>query len=87
MYFPQNNTSLWDTISPSSLNWCQDKIDSLYNFLELNNTKSFILLGYDQYYDIADGTGIIPIWHDIGNDNDQNASCELWIGNPIASCR
>ena len=44
VYFPQNNTSLWDTISPSSLNWCQDKIDSLYNFLEVNNTKSFILL-------------------------------------------
>ena len=44
VYFPQNNTSLWDTISPSSLNWCQDKIDSIYNFLELNNTKSFILL-------------------------------------------
>tara|TARA_Y100000296_G_C5162262_1_gene252529 strand:+ start:641 stop:1270 length:630 start_codon:yes stop_codon:yes gene_type:complete len=39
-------------------------------------------VAYDQYYDIADGTGIIPIWHDIGNDNDQNATCELWIGNP-----
>jgi CubicO group peptidase (beta-lactamase class C family) len=44
MYFPQNNTSVWDTISPLSLNWCQDKIDSLYSFLDDNNTKSFILL-------------------------------------------
>ena len=43
-YFPPNNSSNWDTISPSSLNWCQEKIDSLYAFLDSNNTKSFILL-------------------------------------------
>ena len=43
-YFPPNNSNIWDTISPASLSWCQNKIDSLYDFLEINNTKSFILL-------------------------------------------
>ena len=63
------------------------------NFAAITNNSNYVqvvkeesdgyeAIGYDQYYDIADGTGIIPIWHDIGNDNDQNASCELWIGNP-----
>lgn len=28
LYFPPN-TGFWDTISPSSLNWCQSRIDSL----------------------------------------------------------
>lgn len=44
LYFPPTTGSTWDTISPQSLNWCQDNIDSLYNFLESQNTKSFILL-------------------------------------------
>ena len=43
-YFPPNNSTLWDTISHVNLNWCQNKIDSLYSFLDTNNTKSFILL-------------------------------------------
>ena len=42
--FPPNNSNIWDTLSPASLSWCQNKIDSLYDFLEINNTKSFILL-------------------------------------------
>lgn len=43
-YFPPNNSNIWDTLSPANLSWCQNKIDSLYDFLEINNTKSFILL-------------------------------------------
>ena len=43
-YFPPNNSTEWDTISYLNLNWCQNKIDSLYSFLDTNNTKSFILL-------------------------------------------
>lgn len=43
-YFPPNNSDDWDTISPSSLGWCQQKIDSLNTFLAANNTKAFILL-------------------------------------------
>lgn len=44
IYFPPLTGTTWDTTHPSTLNWCQPKIDSLYNFLERKNTKSFILL-------------------------------------------
>jgi CubicO group peptidase (beta-lactamase class C family) len=44
LYFPPNSGSNWDTISPSTYNWCQPKIDSLYNYLDSNNTKAFVLL-------------------------------------------
>lgn len=43
-YFPPNNSSTWDTLSPQSLNWCTENIDSLYSFLEAKNTKGFLLL-------------------------------------------
>jgi CubicO group peptidase (beta-lactamase class C family) len=35
---------VWDSILPSNLNYCQTRIDSLYNYLQAKNTKSFILL-------------------------------------------
>ena len=44
LYFPGNSSSVWDTVSPASLGWCQTNIDSMYNFLDSNNTKAFILL-------------------------------------------
>lgn len=44
LYFPPTTTSVWDTLSPSTLGYCQPKIDSLYDFLEAENTKAFILL-------------------------------------------
>jgi CubicO group peptidase (beta-lactamase class C family) len=34
----------WDTISPITLNWCPDKIDSLYSYLGDQDTKGFIVL-------------------------------------------
>ncbi|MBL6729782.1 MAG: serine hydrolase [Bacteroidia bacterium] len=43
-YFPPNSSSNWDSISPSSLDYCQANIDSLYDYLDANNTKAFILL-------------------------------------------
>jgi len=43
LYFPPTGDS-WSTINPEELNWCQDPIDSLYDFLETNQSKSFILL-------------------------------------------
>jgi CubicO group peptidase (beta-lactamase class C family) len=44
-YFPPADASnTWDTLSPSSLNWCPDSIETLYNFLEEEQTKSFIVL-------------------------------------------
>ncbi|MCS7029252.1 MAG: serine hydrolase [Bacteroidia bacterium] len=44
LYFPPLTGSTWDTISISSLGWCQDKMDSLVAFLGRENTKAFILL-------------------------------------------
>lgn len=45
IYFPPiNNSAVWESISPASLNWCEDKIDDLYDFLEQQNTKGFIVL-------------------------------------------
>lgn len=45
LYFPPiNNNAFWDTLSPASLGWCTDQIDELYNFLERENTKAFIVL-------------------------------------------
>jgi len=44
LYFPPSTGSTWDTLSPSSLGWCQTKIDSLYRFLEAKNSNAFILL-------------------------------------------
>lgn len=43
LYFPPS-TGNWDTLSPLELNYCPDRIDSLYSFLESNNSKAFILL-------------------------------------------
>ena len=44
LYFPPVSGSAWDTISPTSLGWCQDKIDSLLDYLGNKNSKAFILL-------------------------------------------
>jgi CubicO group peptidase (beta-lactamase class C family) len=44
IYFPPLTGGTWDTIAPQALDYCQPKIDSLYTFLEQNNSKAFILL-------------------------------------------
>ena len=45
LYFPPLNNSLpWDTVSPVSLGWCTNKIAPLYDFLQQENTKGFIVL-------------------------------------------
>lgn len=44
LYFPPKTGNTWQTTSPASLGICQERIDSLYNFLEVKNTKSFLLL-------------------------------------------
>ncbi|MCI1753424.1 MAG: serine hydrolase [Flavobacteriales bacterium] len=44
-YFPAPLAgSGWETTDPAELGWCNDRIDSLYNFLDTNGTKAFILL-------------------------------------------
>lgn len=45
LYFPPiNGSETWDTLSPAALGWCTNKIDSLYNFLQQENTKGFMVL-------------------------------------------
>ena len=45
LYFPPvNPAAAWDTVSPSSLGWCSDKIAPLYDFLQQENTKGFVVL-------------------------------------------
>lgn len=44
IYFPPVNGNTWETTTPESLGYCQEQIDLLYNYLETNNTKAFILL-------------------------------------------
>jgi CubicO group peptidase (beta-lactamase class C family) len=44
LYFPPIANSNWDTISPQSVGWCEEKIELLYDYLEIENTKAFILL-------------------------------------------
>lgn len=44
LYFPPLTGNAWDTISPSTLGWCPNKIDALLNYLESTNSKAFIIL-------------------------------------------
>ena len=45
LYFPPTNpNAFWDTLSPTSLGWCTEKTDSLYQYLEAENTKAFLVL-------------------------------------------
>ena len=44
LYFPPLTGNAWDTVSPSSLGWCVNNIDTLYNFLQQENTKGFLVL-------------------------------------------
>ncbi len=45
LYFPPlSSAATWDTISPSSLGWCLNEIDTLYDYLQQQDTKGFIVL-------------------------------------------
>jgi len=44
LYFPPISGDAWETMSPSELGWCDERIDSMYALLEENNTKAFIIL-------------------------------------------
>lgn len=44
MYFPPNGSDTWETKSAVSLNWNENNITDLLDYLELKNTKSFIVL-------------------------------------------
>jgi CubicO group peptidase (beta-lactamase class C family) len=44
LYFPPNIGANWQSLTPASQQFCPDRIDSLYHFLEERHTKSFMLL-------------------------------------------
>ncbi|MFK7971991.1 MAG: serine hydrolase [Bacteroidia bacterium] len=55
-YFPPLNSESWDSLPASQLGWPQDRIDSLYRFLDNSNSKSFLVLKdgkrvLEQYFD------------------------------------
>lgn len=43
-YFPPLTGTIWETVSPDTLGWKREKIHTLMNFLESNNSKAFIVL-------------------------------------------
>ncbi len=56
LYFPPITGSSWQTVTPQSLGWNTDRIDSLYRLLNNKNTKAFIILkdgkiAIEQYFD------------------------------------
>lgn len=44
MYFPPNNSSVWETKTINELNWNESEVQPLLDYLELKNSKSFIVL-------------------------------------------
>ncbi len=44
MYFPDNNTDIWETKSTTELGWNENAKSELLTFLETKNSKSFIIL-------------------------------------------
>ncbi len=44
LYFPPLLGSTWDTISPTSLGWCTNYLDTLDDLLQQKNTKAIIIL-------------------------------------------
>jgi len=43
-YFPPANTNEWESIPLSELGWDEDKLLELFDYLEQNNTRAFIVL-------------------------------------------
>ena len=44
LYFPPTTTDTWATVPPSILNWDEQVLNELYDFLQTNNTRAFIIL-------------------------------------------
>lgn len=55
LYFPPLTGETWETIDPSSIGWCSEKVDELISFAGEKNTKSLLILKngkilLEQYY-------------------------------------
>ena len=44
LYFPPLTGNTWETLSPETLNWCTDSVNSLVNYVGANNSKAFLVL-------------------------------------------
>lgn len=44
LYFPPTNSDTWETLSVSNLNWNENALQPLLDYLESKNTKSFMIL-------------------------------------------
>lgn len=44
LYYPPLQGNNWDTISPQSLGWCEDRLQALTDWLDESDTKAFIIL-------------------------------------------
>lgn len=44
LYFPDINSTQWERTPPEQLNWQTSAIEDLYDFLEQNNTRAFVVL-------------------------------------------
>ncbi len=44
LYFPPLYSDEWETLSMGDLNWDSTKIDDLFQFLQIKNTKAFLVL-------------------------------------------
>ncbi|MFN3756409.1 MAG: serine hydrolase [Flavobacterium sp.] len=56
LYFPPITSTAWESTLPSTLGYCPEKITELYDFLDANQSKAFILLKngkivLEQYFD------------------------------------
>lgn len=43
-YFPPIDGDEWETTDPIELNWCQENIDTLLSYLQVKDTRGFIIL-------------------------------------------
>lgn len=44
LYFPPVSGDTWDTVSPKSLGWCEQKLDTLIDYIGNTNARAFIIL-------------------------------------------
>ncbi|WP_282136251.1 serine hydrolase domain-containing protein [Seonamhaeicola maritimus] len=65
IYFPPFNSDTWETKSISELGWNESQLQQLLNFLEDNNTKSFMILhdGKIVIEDYMNGHDASKLWY------------------------
>ncbi|GAB4467485.1 MAG: serine hydrolase [Thermoflexibacter sp.] len=70
LYFPPSNSDTWESITPQSLGWSTNEINSLYSFLEQKNTRAFLVL--------KDGKIVLEKYFDTDIQNRPFTNRSLW---------